>query len=211
MRSSVTILLGVLILALWAGTALAYEAQGWEEIRACLLDGAGEEFIVPVAWTPPPGSELEQVVAAANYVASRLTWTPDPVPPGDVWTAADQIGTTGDCEEFAILLCSLMRFSIGIPPSRVWVQGGLIADPWAAPEYTPPIFGHAYVVYKSQYGIFYIEPQWGGKPYVLYRGATPSVTHWYVTPPYILGESAMLQFNDAWVKGGGPYLAGPRK
>ncbi|MBC7344844.1 MAG: transglutaminase domain-containing protein, partial [Clostridia bacterium] len=140
MRSSVRILLGVLILALWSGTALAYEAWGWEEIRACLLDGAGEEFIVPVAWTPPPGSELEQVVAAANYVASLLTWTPDPVPPGDVWTAADQIGTTGDCEEFAILLCSLMRFSIGIPPSRVWVQGGLIADPWAAPEYTPPIF-----------------------------------------------------------------------
>lgn len=62
-----------------------------------------------------------------------------------------------------------------------------------------------------RYGIFYIEPQWGGKPYVMYRGSTPSATHWYRTPPYILGESAMLQFNDAWVKGGGPYLAGPRK
>lgn len=211
MRRFIAGVVGLLIVIFGAVTVLGNQYYGWGEIRECLLDGAGDEFIVPVGWGPYTGSELEEVVAAANDVADKLTWAPDPDLPGDVWTAADQIGSTGDCEEFAILLCSVMRFSIGIPSSRVWVQGGLIAVPPAGgSDSVPPIFGHAYVVYKSHRGIFYIEPQWGGKPYALYRGSKPSVTHWYVTPPYIWGESAMLRFNDAWVRGGGPYLAGPR-
>lgn len=74
-------------------------------------------------------------------------------------------------------------------------------------EERPPIAGHAYVVYKSDRGIFYIEPQWGDYPY---RGSYPSILHWYFRPPPYAGENAMLRFNDEWVKGGGPYLAGPR-
>ena len=75
-------------------------------------------------------------------------------------------------------------------------------------EDTPPIFGHAYVVYKAEKrGIFYIEPQWGGFPY---RGSYPSVTFFDNTPPMFAGESAMLRFNDEWVKGGGFWLAGPK-
>jgi hypothetical protein len=105
-----------------------------------------------------------------------------------------------------------MRFVIGVPANRVWVQGGLISAPGVEPKITPPIFGHAYVVYKAERrGIFYIEPQLGGHPY---RGSFPSIAHWYTTPPvewFVAGESAMLRFNDEWVKGGGPYLAGPKE
>jgi hypothetical protein len=197
--------------------ALAYQAKGWDEIRPALIDGNGSEFIVPVSWTPPAGSELEQVLAAADYVANRLTWTPDPPEYGDVWTSADSIGTTGDCEEFAILLCSLMRFSIGIPADRVWVQGGLITDPpsnavahnYEDSTQVPPIFGHAYVVYKDNRGTWYIEPQYGA---YRYRGTlTQLYAQMGITPPYIMGESALLRFNDQWVRGGGFWLSGPRK
>lgn len=44
-----------------------------------------------------------------------------------------------------------------------------------------------------------------------YRGSFPSVTHFDNTPPMFAGESAMLRFNDEWVKGGGFWLAGPKK
>jgi len=39
----------------------------------------------------------------------------------------------------------------------------------------------------------------------------PSITHWYTRPPEVAGESAMLRFNDEWVKGGGFWLAGPKE
>jgi hypothetical protein len=191
--------------------ALAYQACGWGEIREALIDGRGNEFIEPVDWTPSPGTELEQVLEAANYVADRLTWTPDPAACGDLWTSAGDIGITGDCEEFAILLCSLMRFSIGVPASRVWVQGGLITDPpgnYGGAGPVPPLFGHAYVVYKGARGVWYIEPQIGGLPY---RGTlTTLYTQFRITPPFIWGESAQIKFNDRWVRGGGFWLSGPR-
>ena len=56
------------------------------------------------------------------------------------------------------------------------------------------------MVYKAEKrGIFYIEPQWEGAwPY---RGAYPSIYRYVETPPLYAGESAMLRFNDQWVKG----------
>ena len=135
----------------------------------------------------------------------NMVYVPDE---GDVWTSSNQSfeRLTGDCEDFAILLCALMRFNIEVPADRVWVQAGILAVPGG--EKRPPIFGHAYVVYKAERGgIFYIEPQWGGYPY---RGSYPSIRHWYPHPPPMTGESATLRFNDEWVKGGGRWLAGPR-
>lgn len=210
-RGLIGAMAAALLVTLFSSAALGYQAYGWDEIRACLLDGDGAEFIVPVSWTPPAGTEFEQVLAAANYVANRLTYTSDPAEYGDVWTSADSIGSSGDCEEFAILLCSLMRFSIGIPADRVWVQVGFITQTNGGETSSgPPIYGHAYVGYRGEHGVWNIEPQWGNNPYLaVYRGSKPSVTHWSQTflPG---GESSMLKFNDAWVKGGGVYLAGPR-
>jgi hypothetical protein len=220
-RRSGFVILGLLVFGvLPSAVAVAYEAWGWGEIRPALVDGDGAEFIVPIhGWGPNEftgATEMEAVQAAANWVASHMVYVSDPDPPGDVWTASDQqyeeivmygFGS-GDCEDFSILLCALLRFHTqgGIPADRVWVQGGVIAVP--GQELRPPVFGHAYVVYKApKRGIFYIEPQWGGLPY---RGAFPSILHWYFTPPPQTGESAMLRFNDVWVKGGGFWLAGRR-
>jgi len=206
----IVVAVAALLVPFFSLTAVGYQAYGWDEIRACLLDGDAAEFIVPVPWVPPAGREFEQVLAAANYVASRLTYVSDPAEYGDVWTSADSIGSSGDCEEFAILLCSLMRFSIGIPADRVWVQVGFITEPNGGDTDGPPIYGHAYVGYRGEHGVWNIEPQWGNNPYLaVYRGSKPSVTHWSQAF-FPGGESSMLKFNDLWVKGGGPYLAGSR-
>ena len=219
------ILVGILIasMILLSSFVLADDYSGWDEIRPALIDGDGAEFVVntdyDVEFSGAGTNEFDQVLAAANWVAYHMDYEDDPFPPGDVWTPSDDqfdeitIGVaesgTGDCEDFSILLCALMRFVIGVPANRVWVQGGILSVPGFAPEETPPIFGHAYVVYKAERrGIFYIEPQWGGYPY---RGSFPSITHWNTTPPVLAGESAMLRFNDEWVKGGGFWLAGPKR
>lgn len=220
-RLVITIVLAV-VLMIPAGSVLAYESWGWDEIRDDLFDGNGAEFVVDTIYnvTFSGATEFEQVLDAADWVASHMVYQPDPPTPGDVWKSSDQSFneitsspggyTTGDCEDFSILLCALMRFNVGVPANRVWVQCGIIASPsseeypWAPPPpVIPPIFGHAYVVYKAERGgIWYIEPIWGGIPY---RGSTPFITHWTTSPPYIIGESAMLRFNDQWVKGGGIY------
>lgn len=198
-------------------TVMGYEAWGWDEIRDDLSDGDGAEFIVEIdafgADEFSGATEMQAVIAAADWVAAHMVYESDPDPPGDVWESSDQLYQeivadgygTGDCEDFSILLCALLRFHTqgGIPAHRVWVQGGVIAVPPATPYGAPPppIFGHAIVVYKAERGgIFYIEPQWGGIPY---RGCLPSL----INMPYFAGESAMLRFNDEWVKGGGFWLA----
>ena len=218
MRKIVVFTVIVMSIMLLGNLAIAEDFEGWEEIRPALKDGDGAEFVVDIDYGLefPGDTEFEKVLAAANWVAGNMEYEPDPDPPGDVWTASDQQfaeitngGGTGDCEDFSILLCALMRFVIGVPANRVWVQGGILSVPGDAPEVTPPIFGHAYVVYKAERrGIFYIEPQWGGYPY---RGSFPSVTFFDNTPPVLAGESAMLRFNDEWVKGGGFWLAGPKE
>ncbi|MBE9591839.1 MAG: transglutaminase domain-containing protein [Proteobacteria bacterium] len=194
-----------------SSTAIAHDYVGWGEIRPALIDGVGDEFVVDATYDVDfgAGTEFDKVLAAANWVASNMVYAYDPVPPGDVWTSSDQSfeELTGDCEDFAILLCALMRFNLEVPANRVWVQAGRLVDP--GEEEKPPIFGHAVVAYKAERGgIFYIEPQWGGYPY---RGSFPSISHWYYKRPPVTGESAMLRFNDDWVKGGGWWLAGPRK
>jgi len=216
MRKIVMLTVIGMSIMLLVNLAIAEEFEGWDNIRPALKDGDGAEFVVDIDYGLefPGDTEFEKVLAAANWVADNMEYVDDP-PDEDVWTTSDQQfaeitngGGTGDCEDFSILLCALMRFVIGVPANRVWVQGGIVSAPGVVPKDTPPIFGHAYVVYKAEKrGIFYIEPQWGGFPY---RGSYPSVTFFDNTPPVYAGESAMLRFNDEWVKGGGFWLAGPK-
>lgn len=224
---STIVVIGLLFMST---VARADNYEGWGDepnsIRTALLDGDGAEFVVEEGFEGefyptelelkffasiigvPFETEFDKVLTAAYWVAIHMGFEEDP--DGDVWTSSDQQSAeitpwvidsgTGDCEDFAILLCALMRFSVGVPANRVWVQGGLMAVPGAAPEITPPTFGHVYVGYKSKdAGIYYIEPQAG----LLYRGSL-------VIPSFdiIWGQSAQLKFNDEWVKGGGPNLAG---
>ena len=212
----ITILLSMSILPITVVQADEY--WGWDEIRPALIDGDGAEFVVETTYAVSftGDTEFEQVLEAAIWVAYHMVYEYDPDPPGDVWTSSVQQfaeispgvpeSGTGDCEDFSILLCALIRFVVGVPADRVWVQAGLVAVP--IQEDKPPLAGHAYVVYKAKRGgIFYIEPQWGGLPY---RGSYPSILHWYFKKPPQTGESAMLRFNDEWVRGGGFWLAGKR-
>jgi len=220
----VVLISATMLVLLLPNHVTAYEAKGWDEIRADLIDGDGDEFIVEIdtldAYEFTGATEMDAVLDAANWVAYHMVWVADDPAYGDVWTASDQQyaeitpgvpnSGEGDCEDFAILLCALLRFHTqgGIPADRVWVQAGIITCPPALPPpygaEPPPVFGHALVIYKAERGgIFYIEPQYGGFPY---RGAFPSLAN----IPYFAGESATLRFNDEWVKGGGFWLAGPR-
>lgn len=126
------LVLGLLVSA-WQVSADEY--WGWEVIRPALLDGEGAEFVKPIPGLPSEpfyaATEMEAVQAAANWVAYQISYEPDPDPPGDVWTSSDQqyaeitpgVGGsgTGDCEDYSILLCALLRFHTqgGIPASRV--------------------------------------------------------------------------------------------
>jgi hypothetical protein len=181
-KLSLAFVLAVTVVMLLSSTATAKDYEGWGEIRPALIDGDGAEFVVDATYDVELAgvTEFDKVLSAANWVASHMEYESDPVDPGDVWTPSNDqfaeitpgVSGIGDCEDFAILLCALMRFNVGVPANRVWVQAGRLVDPDEKEK--PPIFGHAVVVYKAERGgIFYIEPQWGGYPY---RGSFPSIT-----------------------------------
>ena len=52
-KGLIGVMAAALLVPLFSLTAVGYQAYGWDEIRACLLDGDGSEFIVPVSWVPP--------------------------------------------------------------------------------------------------------------------------------------------------------------
>jgi len=174
----------VLSVMIFVSIATATDYTDWERIRECLLDGNGAEFVTWVSAPISGTTEWEQVKSAAEYVATfkyRQETT-------ETWTAADQFPSiTVDCEDYAIFLCAILRYVIGVPANRVWVSVNLI--PGTSPE--KPVVGHAWVGYKlPQGGTVHIEPIIGK----IYRGA----------------PRGALNFNDKWVKGGGQWLAGPR-
>ena len=198
-KLSLAFVLAVTVVILLSSTATAEDYAGWDAIRHALLDGDGAEFVVDATYDVELAgdTEFEKVLSAANWVAFHMKYEPDPVNPGDVWTPSDDQfaeitqdvpgSGTGDCEDFAILLCALMRFNLEVPANRVWVSGNLVTEPGVG-----VVAAHAWVGYKSERGgMAYIEPQTGK----LYRGR----------------PKGMLNFNDEWVKGGGRWLAGPRK
>jgi len=175
--------LGMLLVAT---PALADEYEGWEEIRPALVDGEGNEFVTPV------GAGQESAGYWIGWVAEQAqtpgNWVVDTV---ETWTASDQMFTKlqGDCEDWAILLCALLRFHTpdgGVPADRVWISVNLVTAPGLG-----VVAAHAWVGFKLERGgLVYIEPGTG----YIYRGR----------------PQGMLSFNDEWVRGGGPYLAGPR-
>lgn len=184
-------------LMLLAGLAEADEYAGWDAIRAALSDGDGAEFVRPLLGLGDnefsATTELDAVKSAATWVAANMEYVEDV---GEVWTSSDQTYTKdidgdgkieGDCEDYAILLCALLRFHTqgGIPASRVWVSVNLVTEPGIG-----VVTGHAWVGYKLEHGgMVHIEPQTG----TLYRGR----------------PRGKLNFNDEWVRGGGFWLHGP--
>jgi len=193
-KNAIVLLSTLLILGFVAPPVLADNYSGWENIRPLLKDGKGDEFVRLIKDLPSDyfsdETEFDAVQQAITWVATHMTYVADI---GEVWTSSDQMYTRleGDCEDYAILLCALLRFHTqgGIPAKRVWVVVGLVTSPGEG-----VIAGHAWVAYKMERGgTVYIEPQTGW----IFRGNLPGY------------GGHMLNFNDQWVKGGGPYLAGP--
>ncbi|MEM4202644.1 MAG: PKD domain-containing protein [Candidatus Methanomethylicaceae archaeon] len=86
---------------------------------------------------------------------------------------------TGDCEDFAILLCSLLRAN-GYDPSRVYVMAGYKSDG----------AGHAWVVAKTDLGIWWtIEPQFS-----TLVGILKTIEGFQLTE--VSGYKAKYKFND---------------
>jgi transglutaminase-like putative cysteine protease len=187
--------LAVTVVMLLSSTAVADDYEGWdEEIRPALIDGYGDEFVKPIPGLDSgefsAATEWEAVKEAATWLSGNMVYEADI---GEVWTSSDwqyaENPRKGDCEDYAILLTALLRFHTqeGIPANRVWVSGNLVTVPGAG-----VVAAHAWVGYKLERGgMAYIEPRTGK----LYRGR----------------PKGMLTFNDEWVKGGGFWLAGPRK
>ena len=170
------------------GSVLAYQSSPWSEIREDLLDGDGAEFVTSVYVSIEGETEFEKVQSAASYVAGFSGEYEEDVV--ETWTAADQFETAfsghRDCEDFAIYLCAIIRYVVEVPASRVWVSINLVTEPGRG-----VVAAHAWVGYRlKRGGNVYIEPLTGE----IYRGRA----------------KGMLNFNDEWVRGGGPYLAGPR-
>ena len=188
----IVVLVATMMTALLPSMALAHDYDGWDQIRSVLKDGAGDEFVKPIPSLATDffdeATEFQAVQAAASWIANNMQYVADD---GEVWTSSDQqyaeSPRQGDCEDYAILLCALLRFHTqgGIPADRVWVSVNLVTQPGVG-----VVAAHAWVGYKlERRGLVYIEPQTG----TMYRGR----------------PRGMLNFNDEWVKGGGRYLAGP--
>jgi hypothetical protein len=183
----VTVAITFLLVFGVASPVFAATYTGWDQIRPALQGGNGADFIVSGPSYPTfSGSEWEKVTAANTWVHDHIIYTAESV---ETWRSSDSIfgdidsygQAYDDCEEYAILLCAIMRFSIDVPADRVWVEAGV----------TPRAAGHAWVGYRTPTGILvHLDPTWD---------------------TYYVGSigGGMLRFNDQWVKGGGYLLNNP--
>jgi hypothetical protein len=82
-----------------------------------------------VSYTPNTSSDLQRVI---DWASAHCAYTTDQVNYGvqDYWaTPAEALARgSGDCEDYAILLCSLLR-AFGVPADEVYVAVG--SDPYA--------------------------------------------------------------------------------
>jgi hypothetical protein len=106
--------------------------RGWGNIKTALEDGNGSEFVKKLKL---PSYHFSSVEEAYNWVTSHFLYESDPNPP-DIWKSSSVLYLDiilknfckGDCEDFSILLCALLRFhtSGGISDNKVWVAVGKV-------------------------------------------------------------------------------------
>jgi predicted transglutaminase-like cysteine proteinase len=112
---------------------------------------------------------------------------------GDYWQFPVEIieNGAGDCEDIAILLCSLLR-AAGVPPEEVYVAVGTIKGTNDA---------HAYLFEHKSKGVWrVIEPQVSP----ILSNLTSDMADWVVTADY---SSKLTCFNDKYVFAGLPTTA----
>lgn len=128
-----------------------FEYSGINKINNALSDGNGDEFVMNIGMSAYRFSTVRE---AYDWVISHMIYEEDPNPP-DIWTSSlRQYGEIifqgvgkGDCDDYAILLCSLLRFhtSGGISEDRVWFAVNQIKGGY-----------HAWVQYIDENGDYWI-------------------------------------------------------
>jgi hypothetical protein len=104
-----------------------FEYSGGVDIKDALSDGNGKEFVGRVLLSKRRFGNIDE---AYNWVVNNMIYEDDPNPP-DVWSTALKTyleiklkgKSEGDCEDYAILLCSILRFHTNgdFGHDRVWV------------------------------------------------------------------------------------------
>jgi len=92
------------------------QGEGWKLIHPVQID------LIEVE------TEIEALTKIYEYIAKRYKFIEDMkrIGRGESWTPANEMieRLTGDCEDWAILMVSMLRFNTTkpIPPERVWVM-----------------------------------------------------------------------------------------
>lgn len=127
---------------------------------------------------------IPDLVELRDWVAGNIRYEYDSVAHGrmEYWQLPRETLSLrmGDCEDFALLLCSLLRAN-GYGPSDVYVMGGSSTSGGA---------GHAWVVVKTALGIWWtIEPQMSTGEGMLWSILSGQLTE-------VSGFKAQFKFND---------------
>lgn len=149
------------ILLVLVSGSYAFAEFEQESAYSILRQGKGYELIHPVQVNLiEVETEMEALVKVHQYIAKRYKFIGDMKRIGkkESWTPANEMieRLTGDCEDWAILMVSMLRFNTTkpIPPERVWVMC----------SYS---MGHAWVLYQDEDGNFYtINPSPFRKPQI---------------------------------------------
>jgi transglutaminase-like putative cysteine protease len=171
MNRIIILVLFLVVLVVAIGAIIYDQYYGWDGTPSLPeSNGITLELIKPI-----PGlsnnefngaTELEAVQQAADWVAANMQYQPDN---GETWTPSDEQYAenprTGDSEDYAILLCALLRFHTyggTISADRVWVSATFENKPGIGNVVT-----QAWVEYKLEGGgLAYIEPRSG----LIHRG-----------------------------------------
>lgn len=149
------------ILLMLVSGSYAFAEYEQESAYSILRQGKGHELIHPVKVDLiEVETEMEALTEVYQYIAKRYKFIEDMKRIGkkESWTPANEMieRLTGDCEDWAILMVSMLRFNTTkpIPPERVWVMCSYA-------------IGHTWVLYQDEDGNFYtINPSPFKKPQI---------------------------------------------
>ena len=149
------------ILLMLVSIPCAFAEYDQESAFSALRQGEGWKLVHPVQIDLIEAkTEMEALTKVYQYIAKRYKFIEDRkrIGRGESWTPANEMieRLTGDCEDWAILMVSMLRFNTTkpIPAERVWVMCNYEVR-------------HAWALYQDEDGNFYtINPSPFSKPQI---------------------------------------------
>jgi len=137
------------ILLMLVSIPCAFAEYDQESAFSALRQGEGWKLVHPVQIDLiEVETEMEALTEVYQYIAKRYKFIEDikRIGRGESWTPANEMieRLTGDCEDWAILMVSMLRFNTTkpIPSERIWVMCNYEVR-------------HAWVLYQDEDGNFY--------------------------------------------------------